>query len=772
MKSFKIFTTICMMLFSIIGIAQNVGINNTNPQASLDVQGDLRLRSAVLNLPVGLNGDVDLVTTKSSVYMFGGAALGVGGCQITGFTGGIDGRMITIFNNSVNGAMQLYDASNAISIANSAAANRIITGTGNSAIIYGNGSVTLRYDGAKASWIVTGSNYTDGLNTVAATQWNIAGNNITNNNSGNVGVGTANPVKKLEINSGVSNQSGLRLSQYASTTTDVNVTDVLADVTSVTGLAFDNAGNCYATNFDGNKVHKISATGVVSDFVVSGLSQPHDIVFGPDGNLYVSNFTSGIISKITTAGAITTFAAGFSNPVGLVFDMNGFLFVVNYSNGQLSKVDPTGQFITYNFGTGLTSPYGCTYNAANDKIYISNYGADEIAEINFLFGGAKATFKSGINACTGINIDASGNLYVAQAAPNKVVKITGTGVVTDYATTTYPFDITFNNGKLYMANQTINKVSVLNAVSNFLAVDNAGDVVRIKAGNLLQSTGQAFANTWTVAGNNISNSNTGDVSIGTTTSSAKLTVQGDAAITATPLVYNNIFNDYAGGGLKIFHTGDGKSLRLDGSTIQAFNFSGSPFPFTSSSPLFINPFGGKINIGTTVANNARVNIKRGSFASANEGSLALIGTTYISYFHYGANEDTYIRGGKAGSNVIIGDEGGGNVGIGTTVLDPNFKLSVNGSVRSTEVVVETGWADYVFDDKYKLRSLRDVEKYIKANNHLPEIPSAKEIQENGLKVGELQTKMMQKIEELTLYIIELNKKIEKLEAKKLPTTNK
>jgi len=106
----------------------------------------------------------------------------------------------------------------------------------------------------------------------------------------------------------------------------------------------------------------------------------------------------------------------------------------------------------------------------------------------------------------------------------------------------------------------------------------------------------------------------------------------------------------------------------------------------------------------------------------------------------------------------------GNVGIGT--LNPTSKLSVNGDIRTKEVVVETGWADYVFDKKYKLIPLSDVEKFIQQNRHLPGIPSAGEIQKNGLSVGEMQTKMMQKIEELTLYIIELEKQVTELKENK------
>ncbi len=104
----------------------------------------------------------------------------------------------------------------------------------------------------------------------------------------------------------------------------------------------------------------------------------------------------------------------------------------------------------------------------------------------------------------------------------------------------------------------------------------------------------------------------------------------------------------------------------------------------------------------------------------------------------------------------------GNVSIGTDNA-VGYKLSVNGSIRSKEVVVESGWADYVFDKSYKLRPINELENFINLNKHLPNIPSADEISKKGLHLGDVQKRMMEKIEEMSLYIIELNKKIEKLE---------
>ena len=102
----------------------------------------------------------------------------------------------------------------------------------------------------------------------------------------------------------------------------------------------------------------------------------------------------------------------------------------------------------------------------------------------------------------------------------------------------------------------------------------------------------------------------------------------------------------------------------------------------------------------------------------------------------------------------------GSVGIGT--INPGtWKLAVNGNIRAKEIKVETGWSDFVFEGGYDLPTLEEVEQHIKEKGHLKDIPSAKEVKENGVFLGEMDSKLLQKIEELTLYVIELNKKIEK-----------
>ena len=104
----------------------------------------------------------------------------------------------------------------------------------------------------------------------------------------------------------------------------------------------------------------------------------------------------------------------------------------------------------------------------------------------------------------------------------------------------------------------------------------------------------------------------------------------------------------------------------------------------------------------------------------------------------------------------------GNIGIGTA--SPAYKLDVNGTIRANEIIVNTTGADFVFAEDYQLRPLSEVKTFIQENKHLPEIKSAQEMQENGVGVNELQTQLLQKIEELTLYLIQQEERIKALEA--------
>jgi hypothetical protein len=102
--------------------------------------------------------------------------------------------------------------------------------------------------------------------------------------------------------------------------------------------------------------------------------------------------------------------------------------------------------------------------------------------------------------------------------------------------------------------------------------------------------------------------------------------------------------------------------------------------------------------------------------------------------------------------------GSGNVAIGTTANTGSYRLAVEGKIGAREVVVtNAAGADFVFKAGYRLRPLSEVEAFIAANGRLPEMPSEADVEKNGAALGETQAKLLQKIEELTLYLIDLKK---------------
>ncbi|SFM78549.1 hypothetical protein SAMN05428949_0782 [Chitinophaga sp. YR627] len=137
----------------------------------------------------------------------------------------------------------------------------------------------------------------------------------------------------------------------------------------------------------------------------------------------------------------------------------------------------------------------------------------------------------------------------------------------------------------------------------------------------------------------------------------------------------------------------------------------------------------------------------------------------INTYGYTSSSTAYYAG--QGNNYFLG-----NIAVGTT--DPGeFKLAVSGAIRGKRVKVEqNNWADFVFEPEYKLPSLCELENYIKANKHLPDVPSAKEVTKEGIDLGEMNKILLQKIEELTLHLIEQEKRIRELERQSDQSMNK
>lgn len=145
-----------------------------------------------------------------------------------------------------------------------------------------------------------------------------------------------------------------------------------------------------------------------------------------------------------------------------------------------------------------------------------------------------------------------------------------------------------------------------------------------------------------------------------------------------------------------------------------------------------------------------------------------------SYYNIAVNDQAFAIYNSSTQASFFRADAADNVGIGTSPV-AGYKLAVGGTLLSEKIKVkQQPWPDYVFEPAYKLPSLTELEAYVKKHKHLPGVPSAKEVEENGLDLGNTQAALLEKIEELTLIIIEQNKKLEaqekRLQAveKKLP----
>lgn len=255
----------------------------------------------------------------------------------------------------------------------------------------------------------------------------------------------------------------------------------------------------------------------------------------------------------------------------------------------------------------------------------------------------------------------------------------------------------------------------------------------------------------------------GSFGIGTTTPGSMLAVSSSVAR------ISNFGTSASSGYLEIgasgsyMYVGLGASLLSGASTSDGILRSDNALAFLSNGDnermrILSN---GNIGIGTNDPT-SKLEVVNGYFTVSNHA----INRLYLSSDAGGA----YLQTSGAplrfftGSTVRLQILETGNVGIGT--LTPSEKLAVNGNIRAKKIIVETGWSDYVFADDYKLKSLNELASFIKQHKHLPDVPSAKEVEKSGISVGENQALLLKKIEELTLYIIEM-KKINDSQEKKI-----
>lgn len=165
--------------------------------------------------------------------------------------------------------------------------------------------------------------------------------------------------------------------------------------------------------------------------------------------------------------------------------------------------------------------------------------------------------------------------------------------------------------------------------------------------------------------------------------------------------------------------------------------------------------------GTQTMPGEGVKLSLGGFGNANDQiSFSAWGTPKSDLYVTYGNSVLFKNHTNPSTGYIVFSNTG-NVGIGT-LTTTNYKLSVNGTIRAKEIIVESGWADFVFAADYKLPTLTEVKAHIDEHKHLPGIPSEAEVKENGVGLADMTTKLLQKVEELTLYAIDQQETISKL----------
>jgi len=245
------------------------------------------------------------------------------------------------------------------------------------------------------------------------------------------------------------------------------------------------------------------------------------------------------------------------------------------------------------------------------------------------------------------------------------------------------------------------------------------------------------------------NPNGGNVGIGTTSPSALLHLYGTSSATD---VLRLQFSASGGGHWAI-------NPFISGVSNGGLSFVDKQH---STTPLVISD-GDNIGIGTTspsallhlFSSSSATDMLRLQFNTSGGGHWAI--NPFISGVSNGGL--SFVDQQHSTTPLVISD--GGYVGIGVT--NPDEMLSVDGTVHSKEVKVSlSGLPDYVFDKEYHLPALYEVKAYVDKNHHLPDVPSAAEVDKNGLKLGEMNATLLKKVEELTLYMIDLKKSNDEL----------
>ncbi|MBA4853198.1 hypothetical protein [Emticicia sp. BO119] len=625
---------------------------------------------------------------------------------------------------------------------------------------------------------------------------------------GYLGINTKAPETALSIDSKSANSSGLQLKQLTSASP--------AGRPNQKVLSVDEKGRIILVR---------DSIGIGTSIPTS----PTTSYWTAKGNNIENNNTGDVIaSNIRLKNLRSTLAAGKSNGKVLSVDENGLLILVkdsigttkNQTNvisgfweendnvlsnvndggsvilkgsvrlqnltayeraytpyGKVLTVDDFGNLLLVRDSVGVGGGGPSSWNISGNNISNNNSG---IVQINSGLRLPQLTSDIPVSV-TGqkfLSVDNQGNVILANAPAStggsgeSSWALSGTnisnsnaGVVNINNGLNAKNGIKIETGKLTLSQLTANSTAG-KSNGKVLSVDNSGNLILVRDSiATVANTGgvpivpSTEPSPWAVNDNNISNKNTGNVYISNGLILSKLNSEAPTSVTS-----QKVLSVDANGQVILVNTpaqsGGGGGI---GNSLWKNNDNGIGIVNNNTGGIFIN---------------------------SNEDNKSGLQLTRLKAGSPAGNAYGKVLSVDDSGNVILVTDGGSNVsntwntidgrlhnanngkvviGTGINSYPDGFNLFVRGGILTERVRVALAnserWADYVFRPDYKLMPLKDVEKFIQHNQHLPNVPSAEEMANRGLDVAETSAKLMEKIEELTLYLIEANKRIEELDKK-------
>ncbi len=381
------------------------------------------------------------------------------------------------------------------------------------------------------------------------------------------------------------------------------------------------------------------------------------------------------------------------------------------------------------------------------------------------------------NSAQRLTVDGSGNVGIGTTSPSTNLEVSSSSGATELRIATTSG--TYNNPSLtFYSSYTSDKNWGFRT-----SVYTLGDFSLFQSASSGSSPFSGGADRFYIG-------STGNVGIGTTSPSAKLEVYG-GGIKVNGLSTSSTVLDLSAVDDAIIQGGTNTQIRMGGNlNLSAANVI--PFSTNASERMRLQSSGG-LSFGSSYvstdpgANNIIISGNVGVGTTSPASVLDAEGSSTTEWVRIQSNAsgsagflDLYssATGGFDAGTVGLNTNGttpiafniggsetmrmvtGGNLLIGkTSQANTSYKLDINGNARANEIVVNTTGADFVFKKNYRLSKLEEIEVYVKKNHHLANIPTADAMNENGMAVGELNTKLLQKVEELTLYLIEQNKQL-------------